>query len=67
MDPSRARDLNMPGRKLNLQSVAPPIPAYFYAHKYGAEGYMNDANFSSKHQAEKFKENVELLTKSHKA
>lgn len=29
--------------------------SYFYAHKYGAEGYMNDANFSSKHQAENSK------------
>lgn len=40
--------------------------SYFYAHKYGAEGYMNDANFSSKHQAEKFKENLEREISSNK-
>lgn len=32
--------------------------AYFHAHKYGAEGYMDAANYSSHHQAEKFKENL---------
>lgn len=32
--------------------------AYFHAHKYGAEGYTDSANYSSHHQAEKFKENL---------
>lgn len=32
--------------------------AYFHAHKYGAEGYMNPANFSDRHQSEKFHENL---------
>lgn len=32
--------------------------SYFFAHKYGAEGYMDAANYSSLHQAEKFKENL---------
>nr|DAO26681.1 MAG TPA: Abi-like protein [Caudoviricetes sp.] len=32
--------------------------AYFHAHKYGAEGYMDTANYSSHHQAEKFKGNL---------
>ena len=32
--------------------------AYFHAHKYGAEGYMDPANFSDRHQAEKFHENM---------
>ena len=27
MDPSRARDLDVPGRKLELQPVAPPVSA----------------------------------------
>lgn len=33
--------------------------AYFHAHKYGAEGYKNPANYSDRHQAEKFQENLE--------
>lgn len=33
--------------------------SYFHAHKYGAEGYMDPANFSCYHQAEKFHENLE--------
>ena len=32
--------------------------AYFHAHKYGAEGYMDAANYSDHHQAEKFKDNL---------
>lgn len=32
--------------------------AYFHAHKYGAEGYMDAANYSTNHQAEKFHENL---------
>lgn len=32
--------------------------AYFHAHKYGEEGYMDAANFSSAHQAEKFYSNL---------
>ena len=32
--------------------------AYFHAHKYGAEGYMNPSNYSDKHRAEKFQENL---------
>ena len=33
--------------------------SYFYAHKYGAEGYMLPQNYSSRHRAEKFRENLE--------
>lgn len=33
--------------------------SYFHAHKYGAEGYMDAANYSSHHRAEKFKENLD--------
>lgn len=40
--------------------------AYFHAHKYGAEGYMDDANYSSNHQAEKFKENLSREIASNK-
>lgn len=32
--------------------------AYFHAHKYGAEGYMDPANFSSRHQVERFQDNL---------
>lgn len=32
--------------------------AYFHAHKYGAEGYMDAANYSTHHQEEKFHENL---------
>lgn len=32
--------------------------AYFHAHAYGAEGYMDASNFSPAHQEEKFKENL---------
>ena len=32
--------------------------AYFHAHKYGAEGYLKPENFSSKHNADKFAENL---------
>ena len=33
--------------------------SYFHAHKYGAEGYMDPANFSDKHNEQKFKEKFE--------
>ncbi len=33
--------------------------AYYHAHKYGAEGYLDPANFNDRHQADKFKENFE--------
>lgn len=33
--------------------------AYFHAHKYGAEGYLDASNFSPHHQAAKFKENLQ--------
>ena len=33
--------------------------SYFHAHKYGAEGYMNPANFSADLQFDKFKGNIE--------
>ena len=33
--------------------------AYFHAHKYGAEGYKDVANYSAHHQVEKFEENLE--------
>ena len=32
--------------------------AYFHAHKYGAEGYMDPSNFSSHYQSDKFRENL---------
>lgn len=32
--------------------------SYFHAHKYGAEGYMDASNYSDRHQAEKFQENL---------
>ena len=32
--------------------------SYFHAHKYGEEGYMNPANYSSNLQEEKFFENI---------
>lgn len=32
--------------------------AYFHAHKYGAEGYMNPKNYSDRHKSEKFYENL---------
>lgn len=28
--------------------------AYYHAHQYGAEGYLDDSNFKSRHDAEKF-------------
>lgn len=33
--------------------------AYFHAHTYGAEGYENPANFSPRHDAEKFRANID--------
>ena len=32
--------------------------AYYHAHTYGAEGYLETQNFSSRHRAEKFRENL---------
>ena len=40
--------------------------AYFHAHKYGAEGYMDVPNYSSNHQAEKFHENIAREISSNK-
>lgn len=40
--------------------------AYFHAHKYGAEGYLDAANFSTHHQAEKFRENLDREIASNK-
>lgn len=40
--------------------------AYFHAHKYGAEGYMDPANYSSDHQVEKFHENLTREISSNK-
>lgn len=40
--------------------------SYFHVHKYGAEGYMDETNFSGKHQAIKFKENLEREISSNK-
>lgn len=33
--------------------------SYFHAHEYGAEGYMDAANYSDRHQKEKFQENLQ--------
>lgn len=33
--------------------------AYFHAHKYGAEGYINSSNFSYRHNHNKFIENLD--------
>ena len=33
--------------------------AYYHAHKYGAEGYMDPANYSDRHEAEKFREGID--------
>ena len=33
--------------------------AYFHAHTYGAEGYKDPANFSPRHDAEKFRANID--------
>lgn len=38
--------------------------AYFHAHKYGSDGYMDAKNFSPNHQAEKFYENIEREIKN---
>lgn len=40
--------------------------AYFHAHKYGAEGYLQEKNFSGLHQEEKFRENIEREIASNK-
>lgn len=40
--------------------------AYFHAHKYGAEGYLNPENFSKLHKAEKFRENLDREISSNK-
>ena len=43
--------------------------AYFHAHKYGAEGYMDSGCFSSEHRAEEFNSNFqrEVLRNSRSA
>lgn len=33
--------------------------AYYHAHKYGSEGYLDPANFNDRHQASKFRDNFE--------
>lgn len=33
--------------------------AYYHAHKYGAEGYMNPKNYSDRHEAEKFRDSLD--------
>lgn len=38
--------------------------AYFHAHKYGPEGYLDPANFSDEHKADKFSENLNREIKS---
>ena len=40
--------------------------AYFHAHRYGAEGYLEPANFSSRHDAEKFLQLFQAEVKSNK-
>lgn len=40
--------------------------AYYHAHKYGATGYLSPANFSNKHNDEKFKTNIEREIESNK-
>lgn len=40
--------------------------AYFHAHKYGAEGYIDANNYSSLHQEERFKDNLEREIASNK-
>lgn len=41
--------------------------SYFHAHKYGAEGYMDPANFSSRHDAQRFKETIEREIRNNSA
>jgi len=38
--------------------------AYYHAHKYGPDGYMDAENFSAAHQADKFHENIEREIKN---
>ena len=38
--------------------------AYFHAHKYGPEGYLDPANFSEKHDPQKFGDNLKREIKS---
>ena len=38
--------------------------SYFHAHKYGADGYMNPANFNSRHNPDRFNERINDLLKS---
>lgn len=40
--------------------------SYFHAHKYGATGYLDKANFSNKHNHQKFKENIDREIDSNK-
>lgn len=46
--------------ELNLRTQI----AYYHAHKYGAEGYLNPENFNEKHNAEKFHEMVNECIKN---
>jgi len=32
--------------------------AYFYAHKYGVEGYLDPVNYSSKHKHNNFQKKI---------
>ena len=42
--------------------------SYFHAHKYGTEGYKDPTNFSARHNAEKFSENLQReITNNQKA
>lgn len=38
--------------------------AYYHGHKYGSEGYMDAENYSDKHKAERFHENLEREIKN---
>lgn len=40
--------------------------AYFHAHQYGATGYLDPGNFSERHNAEKFKQNLDREIESNK-
>jgi len=37
--------------------------SYFHAHKYGADGYLNPANFNNRHNHAKFIERIDELVK----
>ncbi|MBD5102432.1 MAG: Abi family protein [Subdoligranulum sp.] len=40
--------------------------AYFHAHQYGALGYLNPANFSAAHRADKFSGNIQREIQNNK-